>query len=79
MDLRSWETNETDSFDKAILVSGDGDFIEVVRKLKELKKEIEIWSFRESLSKHLKKEAGKNNIHFIEQILDQIEYKEIEN
>ena len=32
-------------FEKVILVSGDADFVPVVQKLKELKKEIEIWSF----------------------------------
>lgn len=33
--------------DKIILVSGDADFVPVVRKLKELKKEVEVWSFTE--------------------------------
>ena len=32
-------------FEKVILISGDADFVPVVRKLKELQKEIEIWSF----------------------------------
>jgi len=32
-------------FEKVILISGDADFVPVVQKLKELKKEIEILSF----------------------------------
>ena len=32
-------------FEKVILISGDADFVPVVQKLKELNKEIEIWSF----------------------------------
>ena len=65
-----------DTYDKAILVSGDGDFIEIVRKLKYLKKEIEIWSFKHSVSKKLIEEAGKENVHFINEILSEITFKE---
>jgi uncharacterized LabA/DUF88 family protein len=32
-------------FEKVILISGDADFVPVVQKLKEFKKEIETWSF----------------------------------
>jgi len=63
------------SYDKAILVSGDGDFIKAVEKLKELEKKIEIWSFKISMSKKLLKAAGRRNIRYIETILDEIEFK----
>ena len=32
-------------FEKAILISGDADFVPVITKLKELGKEVEIWAF----------------------------------
>ena len=35
-------------FEKVILVSGDADFVNVVKKLRQLHKEIEIWSFTEA-------------------------------
>ena len=59
---------------KAILISGDSDFLDVVRKLKELKKEIEIWSFKKSTSRSLIEEAGQENVHYIDEILDEIRY-----
>ncbi len=39
-----------DAFDRGILVSGDGDFVILVNKLKEMHKKIEIWSFKISLA-----------------------------
>ena len=68
------ELAEEDTYDKAILVSGDSDFMDVVRKLKELKKEIEIWSFKQSISRALIDEAGKENVSYIDDILDKIRY-----
>ena len=68
------ELAEQDSYDKCILVSGDGDFALVVEKLKELGKKVEIWSFMNSLSKKLIEKAGHKNIFFIDPILDDIEY-----
>ena len=65
-----------DTYDKAILVSGDGDFVEIVRKLKHLEKRIEIWAFKHSTSKKLIEEAGKENVHFINEILSDITCKE---
>ncbi len=66
------ELAEDDTYDKAILLSGDSDFLDVVRKLKELKKEIEIWSFKKSISRLLINEAGKENVHYIDNILEEI-------
>ncbi|MFX0023004.1 MAG: NYN domain-containing protein [Candidatus Hermodarchaeota archaeon] len=66
------ELAEEDTYDKCILVSGDSDFLDVVKKLKELEKKIEIWSFKKSISRLLIEEAGKENVFFIDNILDRI-------
>jgi len=68
------ELAEEDTYDKAILISGDSDFLDVIRKLKDLKKEIEIWSFKKSTSRSLIEEAGQENVHYIDEILDEIRY-----
>jgi len=66
---------EVDAFDTAIIVSGDRDFLDAVRILKELGKKSEVWSFKKSLAKSLKDETGENNIHYIDYILDDIEMR----
>jgi len=68
------ELAEADTYDKAILVSGDSDFLDAVRKLNELNKEIEIWSFKKSISRALIDEAGHENVYYIDNILDEIKY-----
>ena len=68
------ELADEDSFDKAILVSGDSDFIDIVSKLRNLEKEIEIWGFYNSISQRLIKEAGRENVHYIDEILREIKY-----
>ncbi|MFW9971851.1 MAG: NYN domain-containing protein [Candidatus Odinarchaeota archaeon] len=68
------EWAERDAYDKCILVSGDGDFTVVVEKLKDLHKSVVIWSFMPSLSQDLIDMAGRENIFFIEPILNDIEY-----
>ena len=55
-----------DECEKVILVSGDADFTNVIKKLREVQKKIELWSFTESdgscpLSPFLYKELMKNN------------------
>jgi len=66
------ELADEDIYDKAILVSGDSDFIEIVKKLRELEKAIEIWSFKRSLSHQLLTEVGNEKVYFINEILDDI-------
>ena len=68
------ELANIDSFDKAILVSGDCDFLDAIMKLKMMGKEIEIWGFYRSISNRLIKEAGKENVHYIDEILNEIKY-----
>lgn len=50
-----------DSYKKWILMSGDGDFIDLCKFLKKEKKEIEIWSFKECLNKNVFRYADKIN------------------
>ena len=66
------ELAEKNAYDTAILLSGSEGLVEVVIRLKELGKGIEIWSFRESLSQALIREAGEENIYYIDDILDKI-------
>ncbi|NHJ24628.1 MAG: NYN domain-containing protein [Candidatus Lokiarchaeota archaeon] len=66
------ELAEEDSYDKAILVSGDSDFVDIIKRLQELKKDYEIWGFRESISNQLIRIAGDFKVHYIEDILPEI-------
>jgi len=52
------------SFDKWILMSGDGDFVDICRSLKQKGKKIEIWSFKECYNSLLEPYADK--MHFID-------------
>ncbi|MFX0069707.1 MAG: NYN domain-containing protein [Candidatus Hermodarchaeota archaeon] len=60
------------AYDIVVLVSGDGDFIPVVKKLKELGKKVEVWAFRYSLANALKEELDQENIFYIDDILNEI-------
>ena len=60
------------TYDTAVLVSGDGDFVPVVRKVKELSKKVEIWAFKYSLANALKEEVGQENIHYFDDILNKL-------
>lgn len=60
------------AYDTAVLVSGDGDFVPVVKKLKELDKNVELWAFKYSLANTLKEEIKQGNIYFLDDILSQI-------
>ena len=59
-------------YDTAVLVSGDGDFVPVVKKVKEMGKEMEVWAFKYSLANALIEETGVDNIHYIDDILNEI-------
>ena len=60
------------AYDTAVLVSGDGDFLPVVKKAKKLDKNIEIWAFRYSLANVLREELKQEEIFFIDDILSKI-------
>jgi len=70
------ELAHIDSYDKAILVSGDGDFVGLVESLKECNKKIEVWSFKKSLAKELKDAVGVRNVHYIDDIIEYIKFKD---
>jgi uncharacterized LabA/DUF88 family protein len=61
-----------DAYDRAILVSGDGDFLPVIRKVKELNKEVEVWAFRYSLAYIIKEELGEDQIYYLDDVLNKI-------
>jgi len=60
------------AYDTAVLVSGDGDFVPVVKKIKELDKKVEVWAFRYSLANVLKVELKQENIFYLDDILSKI-------
>ncbi|MFX1470407.1 MAG: NYN domain-containing protein [Promethearchaeota archaeon] len=67
------------AFDTAILVSGDGDFVPVVKKLKKLGKSVEIWAFKYSLANILKEEIEKKNIFFLDDFLNELQVQNVYN
>jgi len=60
------------AYDTAVLISGDGDFVPVVKKVKELDKNVEVWAFRYSLANALKEELEQENINYLDGILSKI-------
>ncbi len=60
------------AYDTAVLISGDGDFIPVVKKVKELDKNVEVWAFRYSLANALKEELEQENINYLDEILSKM-------
>lgn len=72
MFLNIFDFAKEGAYEKAIIVSGDGIFAGVVRRLKELKIEVEIWSFRKSISQALIKEAGAEKVCYLDDIIEEI-------
>ncbi len=60
------------AYDTAVLVSGDGDFVPVVKKVKKLDKNVEVWAFRYSLANALKEELKLEKINYLDNILSKI-------
>ena len=60
------------AYDTAVLVSGDGDFLPVVEKIKSLNKTLELWAFRYSLANALKEQVEERNIYYLDDILSNI-------
>jgi len=58
------------AYDKAILITGDADFIPAVQRVRLLGKNIELWTFKHSVGKELKKNVDK--VEFIDEIIDEI-------
>lgn len=49
-------------YDKAILISGDGDFLELIKRVRNKGKEVEICYFEKCISKLLLKKADKRHL-----------------
>jgi uncharacterized LabA/DUF88 family protein len=60
------------AYDTAVLVSGDGDFVPVVKKVQELDKTVEIWAFKYSLANTLIEETGLEKVNYIDDVLSEI-------
>ena len=60
------------AYDTAVLVSGDGDFLPVVEKIKSLNKTLELWAFRYSLANALKEQMEMKNIFYLDDVLSTI-------
>ena len=60
------------AYDTAVLVSGDGDFVPVVKRVKNLNKKVDQWAFRYSLANALKGALEQENIYYLDDILIEI-------
>jgi len=60
-------------YDTAALVSGDGDFLPVIKKLKDLGKLIEVWAFKYSLAYVLKEIIEPENLFYLDDFLNEIQ------
>ena len=75
MALDMIEDSYNNKFDKVILFSGDGDFTELLKRVKKKEKEIEVCYFKNCSSKVLLNQA--NNIHLInKKITNKFFYRE---
>ena len=61
-----------DAYDTAVLVTGDGDFLPVVKKIKELSKNVEIWAFKYSLANALRDQIEEDRIFYLDDFLNKI-------
>lgn len=61
-----------DAYDTAVLVTGDGDFLPVVKKVIGLDKNVEIWAFKYSLANALRESLVEDRIFYFDDILDEI-------
>jgi len=66
------EASFEDAYDTAVLVSGDGDFLPVVKKVKELDKNVELWAFKYSLANTLREQLGEDRVVYLDDILHEI-------
>ena len=64
------------TIDTIIIVSGDSDFVPVVKKLTKLNKNVELWSFKKLLSRQLCEILKPEQIFYIDDYLDKIKLVE---
>ncbi|UCF13247.1 MAG: NYN domain-containing protein, partial [Thermoplasmatales archaeon] len=60
------------AYDTAVLVTGDGDFVPVVKKVRNFGKNVELWAFRYSLANALREALEQGNIYYLDDILSKI-------
>lgn len=75
VDMAFWLMKEKDDFNKAIILSGDGDFLPVLKYLKEQGKEVIILARGPRTAKEIKRFAGGNFRDFV-RLKNKIEWKE---
>jgi uncharacterized LabA/DUF88 family protein len=66
---------DEDAYEKAIIVSGDIIFCNVIMKLRNLNKTVELWAFKGTISLQLIACAETRNVHYLDNILDEITFK----
>lgn len=66
---------EEGAYDKAIIVSGDNIFVSVVKELRKLDVEVDVWSFRKSFSRALIWEVGREHAFYLDNVLEEIKLK----
>ena len=64
---------KNNSYDTALILSGDGDYVDALREVKRCGKRIEIVGWRNSVSRELDEIASKRPILFLDDIRDDIE------
>jgi uncharacterized LabA/DUF88 family protein len=60
------------AYDTAVLVSGDGDFVPVVKKVGEMGKNVEVWAFNYSLAHALVEGIGQNKLFYLDDFLSDL-------
>ncbi|MFA6918176.1 MAG: NYN domain-containing protein [Candidatus Gracilibacteria bacterium] len=76
VDMAFYLMKEKDNFNKAIILSGDGDFLPVLKHLKKMKKEVVVLARGERTAKEIKQFAGSNFRDF-EYLETKISYKRV--
>ena len=66
---------EADDLDVVILVSGDADFVLAVQLIKNMNKDVVVWSWKRSMSLQLLEAVGEGNVSYIDDIWNQIRKK----
>ncbi|MFX1274722.1 MAG: NYN domain-containing protein [Promethearchaeota archaeon] len=61
-----------DAFDTAVILSGDGDFLPMIKKVIKLGKNVEIWAFKYSLANTIERIIPEDKITYLENILNKI-------
>lgn len=60
VDMAFYLMKERDNFNKVVILSGDGDFLPVLKYMKEMKKEVIVLARGERTAKEIKQFAGSN-------------------